>query len=96
MTHTERDWWQEQDGKVVTLEGYCHILHVSVYEAIYPYRHTICRVSADPLDKASVWYQTIKAQLGDDWSTDVLSSPDLAAAVMTQLGWQEAGVWSGG
>lgn len=57
--------WLEHDGKIITLEGHKHKLRAyCVGEYIYVY--------AEPLDKSSKWYQDIKHQLGDDWSTDIL------------------------
>jgi len=86
-TH-EMDRWLEHDGTVVTIDTYAHTLKVSVYEAIYPYPHMVCRVMAEPLDKQSAWYRGLKQQLGDDWSTDVLGSDiDVTVSVMQQLGW---------
>jgi len=88
MTTHDMDRWLEHDGKIVTIDSYTHTLKVSVYEAIYPYTHMVCRVMAEPLDKQSAWYQGLKQQLGDDWSTDVLGSDsDVTVSVMQQLGW---------
>ena len=81
-----QEQWLEHDGKKVRLHGHAHTLKVRSYEAIYPYAHTVLHVSAEPVNKETRYYQDIKRQLGDDWSTDVLRSLETTAAVLDQLG----------
>jgi hypothetical protein len=81
--------WLEHHGKVVKLDGHVHMLKVTTHEAIYPYAHTVLRVTATPVSTKTRYYRTIKAQLGDDWSTDVLASdPEVTTSVMQQVGWR--------
>jgi len=68
------DQWLEADGRVVTLDGIKHRLRVEQYEAIYPYKRTVTKVWATPVNRTSRYYRDIRAALGDDWSTDILES----------------------
>jgi hypothetical protein len=89
MVTPQQAQWLEHHGKVVTLQGHVHFLQVTTYEAIYPYAHTVLRVHAVPLSTKTRYYREIKAQLGDDWSTDVLASDvEVTTSVMQQVGWQ--------
>lgn len=78
--------WEKHDGKEVTIDGYKYILRVSVYNAVYPYEHKAISVYADPKNKDCKYYQDVKRELGDDWSTDVLDSdPELSGHILNQL-----------
>jgi hypothetical protein len=89
MLTTHQAQWLEHHGKIVKLDGHTHVLKVTTYEAIYPYAHTVLHVAAVPRNTKTRYYRTIKAQLGDDWSTDVLASEsEVITSVMQQVGWQ--------
>jgi hypothetical protein len=77
--------WLEHNGKTVLIDGIKHVIEVSTIRAIYPYRHTSISVYARPVNRKSKFYQDTKAKLGDDWSTDVLSSPELQCEILNQL-----------
>lgn len=68
--------WQEFHGRIVTIDGLKWKVRVNAYKAIYPYEWTVTTVNLDPTaaTKCSNHYRQIKAELRDDWSTDVLSS----------------------
>lgn len=78
-------YWVELDGYEVTLDGHAHIIRVSSYMAIFPYRQRVITVYAVPNDTDSEWYRTIRRKLGDDWSTDVLESSEVEEAIFSQL-----------
>jgi hypothetical protein len=86
MRHSEScyGFWAEFDGREVTIDGRKHVLRVATYEAIFPIRERVVTVYADPVDKDSEWYCAIRADLGDDWSTDVLDSPDVEESVLLE------------
>jgi hypothetical protein len=89
MLTPHQEKWLEQHGKIVKIEGHSHFLKVTTHEAIYPYAHTVLRVHAVPLSTKTRYYRTVKAQVGDDWSTDVLmSAPEVTTSVMQQVGWK--------
>ena len=67
-------WWVQQDGKKVRLDRIDYWIKVNVYTAIYPYECTVISVYAVPINKNTKYYQKIRAELHDDWSTDVLAS----------------------
>jgi hypothetical protein len=85
MRHTEScyGYWAEFDGREVTIDGHKHTLRVSAYEAIFPIRERVITVDADPVDKNSEWYRAIRAELRDDWSTDVLDSPEVEESILS-------------
>lgn len=79
-------FWLEQDGKKVKLDGFAHVIKVTVINASYPYPHEAIDVSAEPINKNSKYYRDIRHKLGDDWSTDVLDSdPEVEAGIRQQL-----------
>ncbi len=81
--------WEKHDGKLVTIDGLRCKLRVRSYEAIYPYKRRVIDVSAEPTvaAKRSEAYRTVRAKLGDDWSTDVLQSDiDVQSEILAQLG----------
>ena len=85
-THFERyQYWLDHDGKTVMLEGHEHKLRVTSYVTVYPYRDRVISVAAEPVDKNSAMYQEVRNILRDDWSTDVLSSPELSAEILSQV-----------
>lgn len=78
--------WLEYDGALVTIDRRTYRLRASSFFAIYPYKHTAITVAAIPLNKRSEHYLAVKAELGDDWDTDVLeSSPEFQASILRQL-----------
>jgi len=82
-------YWQEANGRHVKIDGHAYKLRVNVDNAVYPYPQKVIRVYADPINKNAAWYQKIKRELGDDWSTDVLESDvELTCSVASQL-WRD-------
>lgn len=73
-SRTYAEPWLEFDGLQVVVDDVLYTLHVSCYEAIYPYPESRVSVMAEPVNKHTVYYQTAKRYLGDDWSIDVLES----------------------
>jgi len=89
MAHSTKHYgdWQQHDGKVVKIDGRNHRLSCKVYQQRYPYPDEVISVHAEPCNRNSKWYRTIRQQLGDDWSTDVLdSSIELQVEILQQLG----------
>jgi hypothetical protein len=83
------DVWEKHDGRLVTVEGLRCKLRVSTYDAIYPYVHKVLDVSAVPTvaAKRTVAYRTVRAELRDDWSTDVLQSDvSVQSDILVQVG----------
>jgi hypothetical protein len=81
--------WEGYEGKTVIVDGLKCRLRVQVYQARYPYPGKQIEVSAVPVSKTSKRYREVKAYLGDDWSTDVLSSDiTVQSAILEQLGEQ--------
>jgi hypothetical protein len=66
--------WQSHDGKIVLIDNIKHKIEVRIFEQTYPYKAQVISVHAVPLSKNSQYYKTIKLQLGDDFSTDILDS----------------------
>ena len=80
--------WEQHDGALVTVDGLRCKLRVESYEAIYPYRHRVLNVRAVPTRaaKRSEVYRSVRADLGDDWSTDVLESDiNVQCEILEQL-----------
>lgn len=78
--------WLEHDGRVVKIDGLNYRLRVRTFQAIYPSPENKITVYATPVNKNSKYYQEVKRQLGDDWSTDVLdSSLELQADILNQI-----------
>ncbi len=82
---TGNEQWLGADGRAVQINGEQFKLHVVKINAIYPYERQVLDISARPIDTASKRYLEIRQQLGDDWSTDVTSDPELMAEVEAQL-----------
>jgi len=78
-------WWLRQNGKKVKIDGLSHRIQVQTYHAIYPYKHEVISVYAEPVNKRSAYYLRERKKLGDDWSTDVLGSPALERELRIQL-----------
>ena len=81
-TNTE---WLDHHNKTVTIDNLAYTVKVSTRRAIYPYEHNAISVTAECKNKDSRYYRAIRAQLGDDWVTDVLESTDLSADILQQL-----------
>lgn len=79
------EFWMELHKKEVSIDGIIHVLNVSVFTAIYPYKHDVISVMAEPKDKTTKYYRDEKRRLGDDWSIDVLESFDLLCDIMKQF-----------
>ncbi|MHC4301009.1 MAG: hypothetical protein ACYS7Y_27355 [Planctomycetota bacterium] len=91
MTATQDllDMWEKHDGQVVTVGGLRCNLRVRTHRAVYPYVHTVLNVSAVPTVAArrTVAYRTIRAELRDDWDTDVLESDiSVQSDILAQVG----------
>jgi len=79
-------YWLKHDGKTVKIDGILHVLKVSTYKAIFPSAHQVITVHAEVKDKSTKYYQDIRAELHDDWSTDILDSDvEIQAHVLQQL-----------
>lgn len=78
--------WLQHDGKRVVVNGIAYVLHATSFMARYPYTQEMVSVQAEPVNKQSRFYREAKAQLGDDWTTDVLDSD---SEVVAQF-WQAA------
>ena len=88
MAHTLEHYqkWLEHDGKVIVLDGIKHVLRVQTYHAIFPYEHDVITVHAEVKDKRSKYYQTLRHEFHDDWSTDILDSDvTIQAHILSQL-----------
>lgn len=83
------DFWQRQHGKRVIVNGLAYVLDVSVIKAVYPRREERLSVYAKPVNRRTKVYRQIKADLGDDWDTDVLGSFDFEMEVLTQIALRE-------
>jgi hypothetical protein len=77
--------WLGHNGKTVLINGIKHKLEVRTHRAIYPRRYIAVTVYAAPINRNTKYYRDTKAKLGDDWSTDVLYNPELAADILEQL-----------
>lgn len=77
--------WLEHDGKKVKIDGIVYKIRVDCYRAIYPYERQEIKVYADVVNKNSKFYRDLKAEYGDDWSTDVLESFEFMCEALRQL-----------
>ena len=68
--------WIEADEKKVFIDDLVYQIKVTTWLASYPVRSQRISVSAVPINKYSKHYLEVKADLGDDWVTDVLDSGD--------------------
>jgi len=75
--------WTKHNGKVLRIDGLRYRLKVSTHRTIYPYEADVISVDLVPASKNSKRYREVKAILGDDWTTDVLSSlPEFTCKVL--------------
>lgn len=86
-SRAEADWWLEQDGKMVTLDGLKYRIRAKVSRGVYPYEANYLDVYAEPASKRSKKYRDTRRALGDDWVLSVTDSPETEAEVMRQLGY---------
>lgn len=80
--------WEQHNGRLVTIDGLRCKLRVDSYEAIYPYRHRVLKVTAEPTKaaKRTEAYLRVRRELRDDWHTDVLESDiEVQSAILAQL-----------
>jgi len=80
--------WEQHDGRLVTLDGIRRKLRVRSYNAIYPVARRVISVHAEPFGagKRNEAYLRVRRELGDDWSTDVLSSDiEVQSEILAQL-----------
>lgn len=70
------DFWAEYDGRKVTIDGIERVLRVTSYVAKYPYERLVVNVHAVPTKRGrnTSAYRAVRADLRDDWFTDVLES----------------------
>lgn len=81
--------WTEYNGATVKIDGLAYKLTVRDSIQRYPYDAHLLSVYATPVNKSSKRYKAIGAQLGDDWSTDVLASdPAVVTSIMRQVCWR--------
>lgn len=86
VLNEQNESWIQYNGKSVYIDGIKHIIKVSTYKAIYPYKHIALHVDAIPADKNTKYYRTLKAKLGDDFSVDLLQSDcELQANILLQI-----------
>lgn len=81
--------WEQYNGRTVRLDDMDCVIRVRVYDGYYPIKCRMIDVSAEPTGEAkrSAFYKGMKSRLGDDWSTDVLSSDiDVQVNILQQLG----------
>ena len=78
--------WKKHDKKLVTVNGRQCILRVNIWTAIFPHRHEVIDVIADPVDKESHEYLYTKKKLGDDWHYAVLNDWVVEEQIIDQLG----------
>lgn len=72
---------------IVKYKGISHFIKYSEFNAVYPYEHISRSVFLEVVDKNTNYYQRIKKQLGDDWSTDITSIPiEDYVDILNQLG----------
>ena len=77
--------WLEHDGTVVTIDGLKWIVRADSYRAKYPVERVIVSAFLKPTSgtKRSNYYKRIKADLRDDWGTDLISSePEFSCEVL--------------
>jgi hypothetical protein len=76
--------WLAHDGKHGVVDGIAYTIHAKTYTTRYPYREEVITVTAEPCNKQSKYYRTIKAQLEGDWYTEILDSdPETFVKFMT-------------
>lgn len=78
--------WEQHNGKCVKISGRAYRLQVTQYTAKYPVVCEMVDVQAVPTNKRAKWYLDEKANLGDDFTVDVLDSDiELQAEILSQL-----------
>ena len=78
--------WLIADGHIVKIDGIEHKIKVSIWNAKYPDPYKAISVMATVVDRDCEYYQTVKRDLKDDWSTDILDSGlELQIEVMNQV-----------
>ena len=78
--------WLDYDGQTVSIDGLKCVLKVRTQNSVYPRKQVTISVDADPVNKKSKKYLAIRSQLGDDWSTDVLSlGPEEQSKILEKL-----------
>lgn len=68
-------WWLDQDGKEIVVEEHRYTVRSNWRPIRYPTATYRLDVVAIPTlaEQQTEWYRSIKANLGDDWMTDLLS-----------------------
>ena len=80
--------WLDLGGQHVTFEGQTWIIRVDRWWQKYPYARDVTNVRLEPTAETerSESYLAIKRELGDDWSTDVLSlDPEQQVQILQQV-----------
>ncbi len=80
--------WEKFDGRTVTVDGMECVIRVSSYLARFPREERVIHVHAVPTEAAMLTeaYLSVKRDLRDDWSTDVLDSdPEVQTEILEQL-----------
>jgi len=81
--------WEQYNGCTVQVDGIECTIRVDVFDRRYPTECRMIDVRAEPTGcaKRTAFYRGMKSRLGDDWSTDVLSSDcEFQADLLQQLG----------
>jgi hypothetical protein len=80
------------NGKRYTLDGISGHFKYRTYEAIYPSRRTVHKLSheADARGRRSERYQETKRKLQDDWSTDLTDSIERYCDIAHKLGFESS------
>lgn len=82
------EFWSKFDGKAVKIDGLNCKIRVSSYWGKYPCKRLIINVDAVPTPEAmkTEFYRNRRAELGDDWFTDILNSePEFQEKIFMQL-----------
>lgn len=74
MQPGSKEWWLEQDGKTVIVDGKRWKIHARQHRAKYPRDEIVITVHAEMTNKNDPEYLESKRQLRDDWQLDVLKS----------------------
>ena len=92
MSHTSTNrMFEWLNNRKCTHKGIRGTLKHTVSHAIYPYPHTVERLTHEPTPagKRTQTYIDTKRELGDDWVTDLTTSIETYCAIAHRLGYTE-------
>lgn len=92
MSHTRTNrMFEWLNGRRCTLNGIAGRLKYEVSHAIYPYAHTVERLTHEPTPagQRTETYMYHKRALGDDWVTDLTTSIETYCDIAHRLGYRE-------